>query len=90
MSAWGSEGRVGGKEGRAQVGHSAKGTGRRSPGLTHLQRKEEGGRRLGSTQGGGYAGALEGGQMGLRGGEPLTLQVVSSNELEDFVEPNDW
>lgn len=67
----GFRGAGGGKEGRAQVGHSAKGTGQRSPGLTHLQRKEEGGRRLGSTQGGGYAGALRGGRWGSEEGSLL-------------------
>lgn len=89
MSAWGSEGRVGGKEGRGRVGRSAKGTGRQTPG-THPPEKEEEGGQAPSQRGGRGLCRGFGGQMGLRGGEPLTLQVVSSNELEDFVEPNDW
>lgn len=55
--------------------------------LTHLKRK--GGQAPSQRGGRGLCQGL-GGQMGLRGGEPLTLQVVPSNELEDFVEPNDW
>lgn len=45
---------------------------------------------------GAFAAQVEGavlraqGLTGLRGGEPLTLQIVPSNKLEEFIEPNDW
>lgn len=54
---------------------------------THLKRRGAGafaaqreGRAHGSAQG----------LTGLRGREHLTLQIVPSNELEDFIEQNDW
>lgn len=52
----------------------------------HLQRK-----RVGA---GAFAAQREGlcsgpGLTGRRGGKPLTLQIVPSNELQELVEPND-
>ena len=69
------------------MGCLAKGTGPADPGNTHLKRK--GGQAPSQRRGRGLCQGL-GGRMGLQGGEPLTLQVVPSNKLEDFVEPNDW
>lgn len=64
MSAWGSEGRAAGKEGRGRVGRLTKGTGWRTPGTHPPEKEGEGGRRPRSAEGGGCAGAW-GGQMGL-------------------------
>lgn len=86
----GFRGAGGGKGGKGPSGPLGEGHGPAEP-RTHPPAKE-GGRGQAPWQhaGRGLCRGFEWGQMGLRGGEPLTLQVVSSNELEDFVEPNDW
>lgn len=85
----GLRGASGGKGGKGLSGPLSEGHGPGGPReLTHLKRKW-GGQAPSQRGGRGLCQGL-GGRMGLRGGEPLTLQVVPSNKLEDFVEPDDW